>query len=393
MMIGNKLFKNYFNRYDKNDVLHDGFIQSMDLSAYTEFTLLNDLSSVIIDSYLYNELKNRIMLSRWKKYLTWDETKKDFIIDPNFYSEAVVALYVYLAKSEKFYAVLKTNFSSLSATELEQINHGSRLTGRVYGEALRTNVYDKVEVDFRRGTETENKGTHTDTKTRGTHTDTVNKSAFTDTETLGAHSDTKTQSQYTDTETLGTHTDTENKGAQSNSNTKTNSVFPFDAQAFVNDTKEEGSDTIGAQSNSNVYGAQENSTVHGAQSNGTSYGSQENTTAHGAQATTNIYGAQSDSDVFGAQENTKTFGATTTETKARTDTETKGAHTDSETVSAFIDTKTRTKIILLSPEKYFEIQKELAEKNIYTLFADAINECFLNDNFEFQALEKWGCII
>lgn len=463
-MIGNKLFKNYFNRYDTSDVLHNGFVQSLNLTAYTDLTMLNDLSGVIIDSYLYNELKNRIMLSRWKKYLTWDETRKDFIIDPAFYSEAVVALYVYLAKSQKFFDILNTNFSSLSATELEQINHGSKSTGRVYGEALKTNVYDKVTVELMRGTETENRGTHTDSRSHGahtdtethatytdtvsegaytdtethaqytdtenvgTHTDTETKGAHTDTETKGQHTDSETRPTFTDTENVGTHTDQENKGAQANSNTTTNSVYPFDGQAFVPDTKSEESASVGAQNNSTVYGAQINSTVHGEQVvnkafaqqvnttqyaeqiNTTGYGAQENSTIHGqqqitnvngaqtqnnvygAQEITNAHGAQSISDVYGAQENTKSFGKTTNETKTRTDTETKGAHTDNETVSAFIDTKTRTKVILLSPEKYFEIQKELAAKNVYTLFSEAINECFLNDNFEFQALEKWGCI-
>lgn len=446
-MIGNKLFKNYFNRYDNNDVLHDGFIQSMNFSAYTDLTMLNDLSSVIVDSYLYNELKNRIMLSRWKKYLTWDETKKDFIIDPAFYNEAVIALYVYLAKSQKFFDILSANFSSLSAQELEQINHGSRSTGRVYGEQLQTNVYDNVVVELSRGTETENRGTHTDTKTRGTHTDTETHGAFTDTEThatytdtenvgqhtdtvtdaqhtdvetLGQHSDTETHATYTDTDNIGTHTDTENRGQQLNTNVKVESVYPFDASAFVNDTKSDETTTNGTQQNSTAYGAQINSTQHGergitkgfgsqenrkqfaeqqkttgygAQTNSTQYGQQQITNVNGAQETTNVYGAQSDSDVYGAQENTRSYGKTTNETKTHTDTQRKGAHTDNETVSAFIDTKTKTKIILLSPDKYFEIQKELAEKNIYTLFSEAIDACFLNDNFEFQALEKWGCII
>ena len=465
MMIGNKIFKNFFDRYDTSDILHNGFVQSLDLSAYTDIRLLNDLSSVIVDSYLYNELKNRIVLSRWKKYLIWDDTKKDFIIDPDFYTDAVTALYVYLAKSEKFFDILTTNFSSLSAQELEQINHGSKSIGRVYGEALRTNVYDKVEIEFVRGTETENKGnkmdsitrgaftdtethaTYTDTENIGAKTDTETHEAFTDTEnigaktdteaheafsdneTKGAHTDTETRHTYTDTANIGTHTDNETKGAQSNSNTKINKVYPFDASDFVNDTKSEDTTSIGAQSNSMAYGAQSNSnvygeqvidksigkqenetehgahsitTAHSAQSNYNEYGAHSISTAHSAQSNSNVYGAQEITNVngaqtqenfYGAQQNSKSFGKSTTETKGRTDTETKGAHTDTETVSAFIDTKTRTKIILLSPEKYFEIQKELAEKNVYTLFAEAIDACFLNNNFEFQALEKWGCII
>lgn len=356
-MLMNKVFKSFFNCYDTLGVLHTGFVQSLDLSAYTDLTMLNDLSSLIIDNYLYNELKNRVVLSRWKEFLVWDDTTKRFIIKPDFYNEAVVAIYVYLAKQQKFFDILETDFRSLNAQESETINFGSKLTSKVNGEKLKTNVFDNVVVELSKGTETENKGQHTDTETKGSHTDTENK---------GTH---------TDSESKGQYTDTENIGAQTNSNTKTDSIFPFDAVAFVNDTKSEESATNGAQINSTQYGAQSNSTIYGAQSN------------------SNVYGSQENSNVYGAQQNTRTYGKTTNETKTHTDTERHSAYTDNETVSAHIDTKTRTKVLILSPEKYFEIQKELAEKNIYTLFSQAVNECFLNDNFEFCSCEKWGCIV
>lgn len=337
-MIMNKVFKTFFNRYDTNGTFHTGFVQSLDLSEYAELTMLNDLSSVIVDSFLYNELKERIILSRWKKYLKWDETRKEFVIKPDFYTEAVVAIYVYLAKKEKFFDILSTNFSSLSANETEVINYGSKLRSNQHGQKQKTNVFDRVVVELSKGAETHTKGSHTDTETKAT---------------------------FTDTENIGTHTDNESVGAQTNGTTRTESIYPFDAQTWVNDNKTDEQITNGAQSNSTTFGAQSNSTVHG------------------EQGKTNIYGASTDMN---------TFGKTTNETKNRTDTETDSAYTDNETISAHIDSKTRTKVLILSPEKYFEIQKELSEKNIYTLFSEAVNECFLNDVFGFQALEKWGCI-
>ena len=356
-MLMNKVFKTFFNRYDTSGVYHNGFIQSIDLTSYTDLTMLNDLSTAIIDSYLYNELCNRVVLDRWKKYLVWDETLKRFNIKPEFYTDAVVAIYVYLAKQQKFFEILETDFRSLSVQETETVNYGARTTIKGIGERLKTNVFDNVVVELSKGTETESKGTHTDTLSKGTHTDSENK---------GAH---------TDNESKGTYTDNENIGAQTNSNTKTDSIFPFDAAAFVNDTKSEESTTNGAQVNSTVHGAQANSMSYGAQANSTIYGAQENT------------------NVYGAQENSKTYGKTTNETKTHTDTERHSSTSDNESISAHIDTKTRTKTLIISPEKYYEIQNELAEKNIYTLFSQAIDECFLNNCFDFSEHDKWGCIV
>ena len=410
-MIMNKVFKTFFNIYDTNGIYHDGFVQAMDLSQYSSMPIVNDVTKSILDSYIYNEFAHRVMLARWKEYLVWNKNLKRFEIKPEFYATAVGALYVYLAKSDKFFALLSENFKSISVTELETINHGQRVTGKVYGEALKTNVFDKVVLEIAKGTETENRGAHTDNESKGAHTDNESLGAHTDNESKGAHTDTETRGSHTDTENLGTHTDNETRGAhtdnesvgaQTNSSTKTNSIYPFDAVAFVPDSKEEDSTSNGAQSNSTSYGQQANSMAYGAQSNSNVYGSQENSNvygaqsnsmAYGAQSNSMAYGAQSNSMAYGAQENTRTYGKTTEETKTRTDTETRGAHTDSETVSSYIDSKTRTKVVIISPEKYFEIQKELSDKNAYTLFAQAIDDCFLNNCFDFQALEKWGCIL
>ena len=45
-------------------------------------------------------------------------------------------------------------------------------------------------------------------------------------------------------------------------------------------------------------------------------------------------------------------------------------------------------VLIIAPEKYYKIQKELAEKNIYTLFSQAVNECFLNNCFDFSEHDR-----
>lgn len=446
-MIMKDVFKTYFDRYDTQGVFHNGFIQSIDLTSYVDFTFINDLSTAIVDSYLFNEFSNRVVLDRWKKYMKWDKENKRFIIDPSFYTNAVNALFVYLAKSEKFFAILNKDFSTLSATEIETINHGARSGSKQFGEQTIGRDYDKVVIELMRGTETENRGAHTDTETRGAHTDTENRATYTDTENVGARTDSNTRNGYTDSEVLGQHTnsetheqykDTENLGARADgetigsrvdseeigaqtiSTTKTEKIHPYDAQDFVDDTQsiesvsngaQTNGKTTGQQINSKSVGAQENETTHGKQEitngfgeqqNRNIYGAQSESTTQGAQTNSNVYGAQEKSTAFGAQEianaygaqaNTREYGKTTNETKARTDAETRGAHTDNESISAYIDTKNRTKVLILSPEKYYMILKELADKNIYTLFADAVKDCFLSDVFEFQALENGGIIL
>ena len=410
-MIMKDVFKTYFDRYDTQGVFHNGFIQSIDLSSYVDFTFLNDLSTAIVDSYLFNEFSNRVVLDRWKKYMKWEKDSKRFVIDPTFYTNAVNALFVYLAKSEKFFGILNTNFSTLSATEIETINHGARSGSKQYGAQTIGRDYDKVVIELMRGTETENKGTHTDTETKGAHTDTETHGTYTDTENKGTHTDTENHATYKDTEDLGARSDSESLGqridsetvgAQTNGTTKTEKIHPYDALDFVDDTQSVESVSNGAQTNGKTTGSQSNTSTTGAQKNETTYGAQQVTNVIGAQSNSNVYGAreitnikggQENSTVHGAQENTKSFGKTSNETKARADAETRGAHTDSESVSAYIDTKNRTKVLILSPEKYYMILRELADKNIYTLFADAVNGCFLSDVFEFQALENGGVIL
>lgn len=94
--------------------------------------------------------------------------------------------------------------------------------------------------------------------------------------------------------------------------------------------------------------------------------------------TLNTYGdvQVEDSDrqnVQGSQTNTSKLGDRETETDARKDVE---------AVSSYIDKIERTKHILISPDKFFEIQKQLADINAYTLLGDAVLKTFHNGLWE-----------
>ena len=50
------------------------------------------------------------------------------------------------------------------------------------------------------------------------------------------------------------------------------------------------------------------------------------------------------------------------------------ARTDSEGYSSYVDALDMTRHIILSPDAYFEIQKEMAEYNLYASVRDAVRD-------------------
>lgn len=139
--------------------------------------------------------------------------------------------------------------------------------------------------------------------------------------------------------------DTHLKGAESGTNgsTVTNKVYPLGASDFVNDT--------------------------------------QSTTSGSTSAT-----ARTDTDTWGNQDST-TKARTDGESRAAfTDTSTDAQHTDTrstiakqdkQTIKAYVDTERHTKHIIISPEKYYQIEKELADIGAYDLMRDAVKETLL----------------
>lgn len=83
-------------------------------------------------------------------------------------------------------------------------------------------------------------------------------------------------------------------------------------------------------------------------------------------------GDETTESVTGAQTSTNTYGDHTTTTASRTDEKSKATHTD---------TKTTGRVVIMSPEKYFEVQRELADIGAYSLIERAVDSCFCLHTF------------
>lgn len=139
--------------------------------------------------------------------------------------------------------------------------------------------------------------------------------------------------------------DTHLKGAESGTSgsTVTNKLFPLGASAYVDDTQSTTSGTTSA----------------GARTDTDTWGNQDTTTK-----------ARTDGESRAA------FTDTSTDAQ-HTDTRSTIAKQDKQTIKAYVDTERHTKYIIISPEKYYQIEKELADIGIYDLMRDAVRETAL----------------
>lgn len=267
-------YSDYFNTYDTLGTQHSGFLSSMDFSSFlSEIPFLNDLTWGIIDSHLYNELSESIVMKQWARYMSYNKEHARMEIFAQFYTDFVVALAAKLYQKQQFMDLKDIDFRSLSAQDIRTLEHGEKETDRDYGEAKTTRDYDKVEITITR---------------------------------------------EQDTHVIG-------EGHTEQEETATNKLYPLGASAYVDDTQ-------------------------------------------------SITEGSMDSD---EQTNTDTWGDQGHTTKARKDEETKDARTDIETIKAYTDTERHTKNVIISPDKYFEIEKELAELNVYNIMKEAVKETML----------------
>ena len=367
---------NFFDCRDENNVLHNGFLQSIDLSSYVDLTILNEITLNLMDSFIKNEIGKMITLGNWNCFLNWDETTKKFKINSEFYDSAKYSIYVYLCRSQRFFELLNTNFSSLSATETESV---------VYGQKETNNDYDRVVVSIERENDTTQYGntrkdfsfgnTRKDFSFGNTRKDFSFGEKETETEFGNTRKDFSFGEKETETEFGNTRKDN-TIGQQTNSSGTTNQTHPFDLNTFLDDTNSETSITNGTRQDT------ETTVTHTDTETIKAHTDTETTTAH------------TDTETIKARTDTETTTAhTDTETEnAHTDTETENAHTDTNTygditnttnarkdktlIKTHTDTKTRTKTILISPDKYFEIMKELYSYNVYDILLQAIRDCF-----------------
>lgn len=340
-------FKHFFNTYDTVGTQHTGFLQAMDFSGLTgTVTFLNELTMAFMDAYLYNELSESIVMRQWGQYMHYSRENARFEIMSTFYQDFVNALAAKLMRAEKWYQLTKTNFQSLSATDIKTIEHGIKETvkdygedetTRAYGEDEQTNVYGQKQDTNAYGAtqQTQQRGQQKVTKDYDNVVVTVSHDTS-DQHVIGlAHSE-------TDGSTTG-------------------QLYPLGASAFVDDTKQ----------------ITHSETENNAQTNTDTWGDVETATDARKDEETKAGYTDTVSDI--AHTDTLTEGEhTDTLTRSeREDVETRAARRDTEQIKAYVDTERHTKYIVISPEKYYQIEKELAEIGVYDLMKDAVRETAL----------------
>lgn len=363
-----RILRQYYNAKDTQGTTHNGFLQAMDFSGVS-IPVLNEVTLSILDAYIFNRFDRSVALAHWAHYLQYDHTAKDYRIDAAFYADFVNALFVELLQADKYNTnILKYNWTSLSAKDIEKITYGAKQTDR---------HYDIVNVTVTKGNDTEATTQRQDSQSIGARSDSQSLGAREDGQSIGARSDSQTLGQRQDSESLGQRQDSHTEAARTDtstpgSKTLTHERYPLGASAYINDTKDtetytQSTNQTGAQSGSNTIGTQSNSYTQGSQSNSSTQGAQENSFTQGAQSNSFTQGAQSNSFTEGAQTLTKTFGDQETETDARD---------DRETIAIHIDEKEHTKHIIITPDKYYEIQQELSRQNVYGIVASAVRRAF-----------------
>ena len=357
-------FKSYFNAYDTTGTQHTGFLQSMDFSALTtDITMLNELTMSIIDAHLYNELSGSLVLRQWGEYMSYSKEHDRHEIRAQFYADFVNALAAKLYKKENWFKLLSTNFTSLSATDIKTIIHGTKETDRDYGEAETTREYGEDE------TATEYGATETATEYGATETATEYGATETATE-YGAKTNTKqygrvevTVTRDMDTHVVGaTQTDTDA--------TTTNKLYPLGGAVYVDDTQSITDQTVttNQQSNTDTWGDQETATAARTDTDSDALHTDTTTGALHTDTTT---------ETLHTDTTTEALHTDTTTRAARTDTETKAARKDTETIKTYTDTEQHVKHILITPDKYYEIEKELADVGVYDLMLEAVKDTML----------------
>lgn len=373
--------KEFFDKYDELGNFHNGFLQSIDITDYTDITFLNEVTLNIMDSFIKNEIGNIVTMNKWNCFLQWDKTKKKYKIKSDFYNSALDSIYVYLLRSQKFFELTQVDFKSFSATETEQIIYGAKETEK---------NYDKVLVTIKRGNDTTNYGQEQKTNVYGQLETTLDYDSIARTLNYGAISRTLN---YDDiartlnygatqkTNVYGARNETSTTGQQVNTSDTVHQKHPYDMNTFLDDTKDTTNSTNGSRQDTRQETSRtdtESSTTHSDTDNTASRTDTDTTATHSDSDTTasrtdtETTATHTDTETTASKTDTNTYGDVTNDTASRTDTDTIKTHTD---------TKTRTKIIILSPDKYFMIQKELLKYNVYDLLLASVKDCFTTKSF------------
>ena len=339
-------FNDYFGAYDTLGTQHTGFLQSMNFSALTQdIPFLNELTMSIIDAHLYNELSGSLVMKQWAKYMHYSKANARMEIYTQFYTDFVNALAAKLYAKQDWADLKNTDFTSLSATDIKTIEHGTKETEKDFAQKQRTNLYGADEHTNVYGSQQDTNayGETLTTNIHGQQQDTHLKGqvstdhTYAPTETSTLYDKLEVTKDYDNVKVTVSHdgNDTHTVGAaRTTSGTTTqHKIYPLGGTDYVNDTFD-GTDVV------NNSDQQINTDNFADVDTDTAKRQDKETTATHTDKVSTIQ--RIDNDTTAQHTDTDTMGERTDTERvaAQTDTLTSGAHTDTLTRATHTDTLT-----------------------------------------------------
>lgn len=321
---------------------------------FSGFDFWSDLTAAFLDAYLNRSLRECVLMDDIAHGISYDHDTKKYSINSYFdATELIGYLMGKLTETEATYKVMTQE--SLNIVSFNDVD------SNVYGKKTINRDYDKVTIDITNGQKVLTDVFAQDqlTKQYGAFDTDYDYKQLQRTLHYGEEVDTLVYGQRVTNNLYAQRTNT--KGSETDTNTK--SVQGFNSSGWSN-----------AEKNENVQGQRQD--IQGG----------------GTDTVTNM--TYTDTDTRSVHEDTDTTAAhkDTISEKQHTDTETRGqrqdthtnsqsadkhetaARKDQEEVQTYTDTLTHTRHIVLSPDKFFAIQKEMADYNLYRSVLDAVRE-------------------
>lgn len=321
---------------------------------FSGFDFWSDLTAAYLDAYLNRALKDAVLMDDIQRGITYDFDTKTYSINEYFdYTELIGYLMGKFTETEATYDVMsQQNLNIVTFNDMDT---------NVYGKKTINRDYDKVTIDITNGQKVLTDVFAQDqlTKQYGAFDTDYDYKQLQRTLQYGEDVDTLVYGQRVTNNLYAQRSNT--KGAETDTNTR--SVQGFNSSSWSN-----------AEKNSNEMGQRVD--IQGG----------------GTDTVTNM--TYTDTDTRSQHTDTDTTAAhkDTISEKQHTDTETRGqrqdthtnsqsadkhetaARRDQEEIQTYTDTFTHTRHIVLSPDKFFEIQKEMADYNLYKSVLDAVRE-------------------
>lgn len=323
---------------------------------FSSFNFWSDLTSAYLDAYLNRALKNALLMDDISHGISFNKETKKYSINSDFdANELIYYLMGKFTETEATYNVMtQENLNIVTFNDTDTVVHGKKTINR---------DYDKVTIDITNGQRVivDALGQDRLSTQFGQFETDFDFAKIEKTLNYGLDETTLSYGERVTDVEIADRTNTDNFGGANDTTTK--SVQGFNSASWSN-----------AEKNSTDYGQRTNK-IGGGKDTTTAY-EYEDTNSRAQHEDTDTTKARTDKTTEKQHTDVETRDAKTDRHthQESSDKHETSAREDVEEIQTYTDTITRTRHIVLSPDKFFEIQKEMADYNLYKSVLNAVRE-------------------